>query len=143
MSIRKKLDTDAEAILEVWKAGWAAGHPFISQEVTDNVTTMMVEKFIPEGEIYVHETGGKIDGFVAMMGNEIGGLFVKPSSHGKGIGTKLVNHVAPMHETLEVEVFNKNAIGIPFYKKYGFTPIKEYHNDFADQMTTRMQCLRK
>ena len=68
-----------------------------------------------------------------MLENEIGGLFVDPKHHSKGIGTSLVNHIKQFHKELEVEVFEKNKIGKPFYEKYGFKLIKEYIHEGSNE----------
>ena len=74
-----------------------------------------------------------------MMKNEIGGLFVDPNQQAKGVGTSLVNHMNQFHEVIEVEVFENNKIGKPFYEKYGFKVIKEYMMKETNQKVIRMQ----
>jgi len=78
-----------------------------------------------------------------MMDNEIGGLFVDPKQQGKGIGTQLVNYMTPFHDSLEVEVFEENKIGKPFYEKYGFKFMKEYVMEETNQKVIRMQKCKK
>ena len=58
----------------------------------------------------------------ASLGDEIGVLFVLPDFARRGIGRSLADHALSMRETLEVEVFARNAIGRAFYAGYGFVP---------------------
>lgn len=85
----------------------------------------MRERYIPNSETWVYEKEGVIMGFISMMGNEVGGLFVKPKFHSKGVGTALVNFIVESQKELEVEVFEKNSRGRAFYHKYGFTLMEE------------------
>ena len=74
-----------------------------------------------------------------MIDNEIGGLFVLPSHHSKGIGTQLVDFMRVKHESLEVEVFEKNHIGRAFYDKYGFRKIKDYFHAESNNEVWRLK----
>jgi len=99
----------------------------------------MKDMYMPNSDTWVYEESGNIIGFISMMKNEIGGLFVDPKSQEKGIGTALVNHITQFHDTLEVEVFEENKIGKPFYEKYGFKVIKEYVMKETGQKVLRMR----
>ena len=74
-----------------------------------------------------------------MLGNEIGGLFVLPNNHFKGIGTQLVNFIKESHSELDVEVFEKNAIGRAFYEKYGFVQINKYYHTESKNEVLRLR----
>ena len=74
-----------------------------------------------------------------MAKNEIGGLFVDPKKQSKGIGTLLVNHMNQFHDILEVEVFENNKIGKPFYEKIGFKMMKEYVMKETGQNVLRLR----
>ena len=77
----------------------------------------------------MHEDDGRVVGFVALIGNEVGAIFVHPSHQRKGIGHGLMDKAKEVREELEVEVFVKNTIGRAFYAKYGFEPVAEKVHD--------------
>ncbi|PCJ94774.1 MAG: N-acetyltransferase [Flavobacteriaceae bacterium] len=137
--IRTYKETDLEDIMVIWLDAQTAAHPFLSADFVDNVKTLMREKFIPNSKTWVYELDGDVIGFIAMMGNEIGGLFVKPNNQSNGIGALLVDYVSQIYKDLEVEVFNENKIGKPFYFKQGFTIISDYIHEATDQKVLRMQ----
>lgn len=99
----------------------------------------MTNIYIPNSETLVYEDDNVIIGFISMIGNEIGGLFVSPNNQSKGIGSKLVDFIKKEHTNLEVEVFEKNIIGRSFYDKYGFKRIKKYHHTESGKDVLRLK----
>jgi len=137
--IRPFKNTDSEAILTIWYDAQSLAHPFLSKEFVDKVKVMMKDIFIPNSKTWVYEKEGEVIGFVSMMNNEIGGLFVNPNKQSKGIGAALVNYIKTMHDTIEVEVFEKNIIGNSFYNKYGFKRMKSYLHEETNEIVLRLE----
>ena len=139
--IRKHKETDLEEILSLWYQAQSIAHPFLSTDFVNIVKKAMREIYIPNSETGVYEVDGKILRFISMLENEIGGLFVMPEEHSKGIGTKLVDFISPLHPELEVEVFKKNKIGRAFYDKYGFKVFDEQMNKESGFEVLRMKII--
>ena len=137
--IRKYKTTDTDSILEVWYAASTLAHPFLADAFVAKTKIDMRELYLPNAETWVYEKEGSVLGFISMLGNEIGGLFVFPHHHSQGIGTQLVNYVRPLHETLEVEVFENNGIGRSFYDKYGFKLMESHVHEPTQQQVLRMK----
>ena len=137
--IRKYNENEIPKLLEIWEAAALIAHPFLSSEFHEMVKKAMRDMYLPNSDTWVYEESGNIIGFIAMLNNEIGGLFVDPNQQAKGIGTSLVNHMTQFHDSLEVEVFEANKIGKPFYKKYGFKVMKEYVMKETNQKVLRMK----
>ena len=137
--IRKYKESEIPRLLEIWERAALIAHPFLSDEFHQMVKGAMKDMYMPNSDTWVFEDSGNIIGFISMMKNEIGGLFVDPNQQAKGVGTSLVNHMNQFHEILEVEVFENNKIGKPFYEKYGFKMIKEYMMKETNQKVIRMQ----
>ena len=123
--IRKHETSDLDEILDVWSKASSLAHAFLDPGFVEKVKKDMRELYIPGSETWVYEEAGSIIGFIGMQENEIGGLFVRPDQHSKGIGTKLVNFIIEFHDELEVEVFKDNDIGRAFYDRYGFKVMNE------------------
>ena len=81
--------------------------------------------YLPAAETWVWEADGHVAGFLSLIDNEIGGLFVAPTLHGRGIGRALVDHARRLRGELEVEVFKANALGRAFYSACGFIEVSE------------------
>lgn len=123
--IRKYRPEDLEDLLGVWEAASAVAHPFLSAEFIEQERHNIPNLYIPNTETWIWEADGRVVGFIALMGNEIGAVFVAPSVQRRGIGHSLVDHAKKQRDELEVEVFKLNAIGRAFYAKYGFVQINE------------------
>jgi len=137
--IRKYNEKEIPALMNIWEQASTIAHPFLDTEFTQMVKKAMTEMYLPDSDTWVYVESNEIIAFISMIGNEIGGLFVNPEHHSKGIGTSLVNHIKQFHKELEVEVFEKNKIGRPFYEKYGFSVIKEYIQEGTNQKVLRMK----
>ena len=136
--IRKNKATDIEEVLNVWYAASSLAHPFMKESFMQQERKNIRNKYIPNTETWVYLEADKLVGFISMIGNEIGAVFIQPDQQDKGIGTQLVNHVAQFHESLEVEVFKENKIGKPFYDKYGFQFLKEHLHEATNQQLLRL-----
>ncbi len=139
--IRKYDEKEIPTLMDIWEKASTIAHPFLNSEFTQLVKKAMKETYLPNSETWVYVESNEVIGFISMMENEIGGLFVTPKHHSKGIGTSLVNHVNQLHEELEVEVFEQNKIGKPFYEKYGFTTMKSYIHEGSKEKVIRMKKL--
>lgn len=107
----------------VWERASLLAHPFLPRDFLTAERDRIADVHLPATETWVREAGGRVVGFISLLGDEIGGLFVLPDFARRGIGRALVDHARSMRSTLEVEVFAENAIGRTFYAGYGFVPI--------------------
>ena len=139
--IRKYNETEIPTLIGIWEQASTIAHPFLDDKFTQMVKKAMTEMYLPNSDTWVFLESNIIVGFISMIENEIGGLFVIPKHHSKGIGTSLVNHISQFHKELEVEVFEQNKIGKPFYEKYGFKVFKEYIHEGSNQKVLRMKKL--
>tara|TARA_R110002073_G_scaffold4213_4_gene28084 strand:- start:45219 stop:45638 length:420 start_codon:yes stop_codon:yes gene_type:complete len=137
--IRKYKEIEIPILLDIWEQASKVAHPFLDAEFSQMVKKAMSEMYLPNSDTWVYEESNVIVGFISMAENEIGGLFVYPKHHSKGIGTALINHINQFHTTLEVEVFEQNEIGKPFYEKYGFKKINEYIHEESNCNVLRMR----
>ncbi|AGA68235.1 acetyltransferase (GNAT) family protein [Desulfitobacterium dichloroeliminans LMG P-21439] len=125
MIIRKFEYLDTEEIIEIWYNVSVLAHSFISKEVWDSYKSELRNKYLPAAETWVAEESGNLIGFISLLENFIGALFVIPTKQGKGVGTKLTELAKQEKEHLNVGVYNKNIDAKRFYIKSGFTYLGE------------------
>ncbi len=137
--IRKREEKHNNEIINVWYEASSLAHPFLEADFVEKAKKDLRDIYIPNTETWVYEDNNAVIGFISMLGNEIGGLFVLPNNHFKGIGTQLVNFIKESHSELDVEVFEKNAIGRAFYEKYGFVQINKYYHAESKNEVLRLR----
>jgi len=118
--IRPYDSADQAQLLEVWRRSSDLAHPFLSSEFQDSVGTAIRDIYLSSAETWVHMDGERLVGFLSLVGDGVGGLFVDPECYGQGHGRALMDHACTLRTRLEVEVFEENAIGRRFYDRYGF-----------------------
>lgn len=137
--IRKYKESDLLTVVDIWYQSSTKAHPFLASDFVEKVKKDMEKIYIPNAETWVYEDNNMVVGFIGMLGNEIGGLFVLPSHMSNGIGTHLVSFIKEFHPELEVEVFKKNEIGRAFYKKFGFKKIDEFFHKESNTDVIRLK----
>ena len=118
--IRRYRETDCDAILEVWSAASLVATPFLSDEFMTDERDKIRTIWLPKAETWIFEADAIVVGFVSLVGNEVGGIFVHPDHQGRGIGRALMDRAASLRDELTLDVFEDNAVGRRFYDRYGF-----------------------
>jgi putative acetyltransferase len=139
VQIRQYEQTDLEAVLSSWEVATRLAHPFMTDDFIAQERINVAEVYLPNTDTWVVEIDRKVEGFIALMGNEVGALFLQPEFHGRGIGRALMDKAQELHGNLEVEVFKKNAIGRKFYARYGFEHLEEKSHEPTGQITLRLK----
>ncbi len=131
--IRKYKESEIPELIIIWEHAIREAHSFLSDEFNQMVKKAMTDTYLPNSDTWVFVYNDAIIGFISMINNEIGGLFVAPAYQSIGVGTKLVNFVNQKHPILEVEVFDLNILGKAFYTKNKFQIIRKYYHEPSGQ----------
>lgn len=136
--IRKYTEADREVIIEIWFAASLVATPFLSKEFLaderENIRTIWLSK----AETFVFEGDGNVIGFLSLVGNEVGAIFVHPDTQGRGIGRALMDRAASLREGLFLDVFEDNAVGRRFYDRYGFKFEHKHVHEQSGHMQIRL-----
>lgn len=136
--IRQYETADTNRILDIWRKASELAHPFLSAKFLDEGVEKIRTLYLPVSETHVFIQDGDVVGFIGLLDNHIGGLFVDPRYHGQGIGRALVDHGRHLKGVLSVEVFKENPIGREFYKAYGFLETGEYIDEETQKPLIKM-----
>ena len=137
--IRQYKVSDLEGVLNSWEVATRLAHPFMTDEFIAQERINVAEIYMPNTDTWVAELEGEVKGFIALMGNEVGAIFLQPNCHGQGIGKALMDKAQEIHGNLEVEVFKVNNIGRNFYSKYGFEQLEEKLHEPTRQQVLRLK----
>ena len=137
--IRKYRNTDLDELLDAWYSASKIAHHFLNEAFFKLERENIASVYLPIAETWVYELKGKVVGFISLIDNEVGGLFVHADFHGRGIGHKLMDHALNLKSLLVLDVFKDNPIGRNFYKKYGFVEIGENFDEETKQNQIRMR----
>ena len=90
-------------------------------------------------ETTVYDVDGHAVGFIALIGNEVGAIFVDPDHQSMGVGRALMNHARESRPFLELNVFEANAIGRRFYDTYGFEFVDRHIHEASGETELRLR----
>jgi putative acetyltransferase len=139
VNIRQYKNSDLEAVLSSWEIATRLAHPFMTDEFIAQERINVAEIYMPNTDTWVIELDGEVKGFIALMGNEVGAIFLLPECHGIGAGKALMDKAQELHGDIEVEVFKENSIGRKFYSRYGFTQLEEKLHEPTGQQVLRLK----
>jgi putative acetyltransferase len=137
--IRKYKDSYLDAVLTSWEKATRLAHSFMTDEFIAQERKNVAEIYLPNTETWVAEIDSEVKGFIALMGSEVGAIFLQPECHGKGAGKALMDKAQEIHGDLEVEVFKENTIGRKFYSQYGFKHLEEKMHEPTGQQVLRLK----
>jgi ribosomal protein S18 acetylase RimI-like enzyme len=120
MQVRQALAADGPRLLQIWLEASRLGHPFLGEETLQEQLPQLRDVYIPHADNWVAVEDGTVLGFIGLAGNHVGGLFVAPEAHRRGVGRILVGHAADRLGELTVEVYEQNGSACSFYRSCGF-----------------------
>lgn len=127
--IRSIENKDINKVMDIWLRSTIKAHDFIPKEYWDNSYSTVKDVYIPMADTFIYEDEKSIKGFISIINNEfIGALFVDTDSQGGGIGKKLINFAIDKYKNLSLAVYKDNVKSVVFYKRMGFTVVKEQVN---------------
>lgn len=126
--IRHFLPTDIEEVLAIYAASKLdelALEPVVPSllPLTEDPARLAIFK---RSEILVAEADRPV-GYIAVLGNQITGLFVHPRARGLGIGGSLLRHaLSAVTEPATLCVAASNAPAVRLYEKHGFAVLGSF-----------------
>lgn len=139
MPVRPYTDGDLEAVLAAWYRASVVAHRFLPEEFFETERRQIADRWLPVADTLVYEADGQVVGFVALVGNEVGGLFVDPDWQGRGFGRALMDAARASRPFLELGVFEANDAGRRFYDAYGFDVVGRQVHQATGQPELRLR----
>ena len=117
--IRVLQKADIERVVDIWLDTNLKAHYFIPGQYWKN-NIDLVKEMLPQAEVYVYENDCQIEGFIGLNDEYVEGIFVSGEMQSQGIGKILLNYAKDKRNKLLLNVYQKNARAISFYKREGF-----------------------
>ena len=121
--IKRSKTVHEAAILDVWYKASAIAHDFLGVDTLNIQKDLIKTEYLPQAHTWIFEENDEILGFISMLNDCIGGLFIHPAHQNKKIGTQLIDHVKTIYPHLTVSVYEKNLGARSFYTKTGFKEV--------------------
>ena len=137
--IRAFESSDMNDVLKIWLEASIGAHSFVSKEFWELKVNDMREAYIPASDTYVFSENGTVKGFFSLHGDSLAAMFVSPVAQGKGIGRQLMNEAKSLRRRLNLAVYRENVKSIQFYRKCGFTAVKERADDHTGHIEILME----
>ena len=112
---------EGDRVLEVWEASVRATHHFLSESDIQFFKPLVLQELFTLDHLdCVRDDQGSLVGFVGVSGHKMEALFVHPSFHRAGIGSRLARHAVVELGATAVDVNEQNTGAVAFYRRIGF-----------------------
>jgi GNAT superfamily N-acetyltransferase len=124
--VRAATAADAAAVADIDLAARAEALPTVRWAHTpDEVRGWIANVLLPGGDVWVAEEAGVVVGYLAMAGDLVAQLHVRPGHWRRGIGTTLLRHAKQIRpDGLRLWCFQVNARARAFYAAQGFVAVE-------------------
>lgn len=137
--IREYEDKDLGELLDAWYSASQVAHPFLNEGFFEQERRNIAAIYLPNAETWVYELDGVVVGFISLIGNEVGAIFVDAKFQRQGIGRALMDKARSIRVVLQLNVFKDNQVGRKFYEKYGFSEVDEHLHAETGFMQLRLK----
>jgi len=128
-------EKDHDRLVDIWHKAVVHTHTFLTEKDIQFYHDIVKNGALKEVEIWVelNEDAEPI-GFIGLNETMIEMLFVDPKYHGKGTGSRLINHAIKIKgSNLQVDVNEQNDGAYAFYKRLGFVQVGRSELDYSGQ----------
>ena len=126
-------------MLDVWFRASSIAHSFLPADFFEVERREIAERWLPMAETIVFEADEGVIGFLSLIGNEVGAIFVDPDVQGRGVGRALMDAARESRPFLELGVFEANSIGRRFYDAYGFELVERRLDEVTGEPELRLR----
>lgn len=141
--IRPYQSGDQQRVLDIWLEASRIAHPFLTESDLQRHYALVRDKYLPESQVMVAARGQEVLGFIGLLDDFIGGLFVDPTAQGTGIGSNLLAVAMIEHAQLSVDVYARNEAAVGFYLSQGFVETERRPIDDEGRQQEMIRMLKK
>lgn len=120
ITIRPIKDEDTDTLVKIWLEASSFAHGFLGAERLLLHAEQVRNIYLQQAENWVITQDDQPVGFIGLIDQFIGGLFIDPHAHGRGLGKQLLDHALQLKRSLELDVYALNTQAHSFYLRNGF-----------------------
>ena len=135
LEIRRGLDVDIPALITLSKRTLRACYtPFLGKQSVQAWITSTLDAYVRDHveDAWLASDDGAVCGYCVVKGPLLDLLLVDVRKHGRGIGTRLLDHAEQLlfrtHDEIHLESFAANARANTFYSKRGWIEGERHHD---------------
>ncbi|MDM7970081.1 MAG: GNAT family N-acetyltransferase [Paracoccaceae bacterium] len=121
--------TDTDTLVEIWLRASLQAHAFLGPQRLRAQQHLIRATYLPMARTSVACLGTVPIGFISLLDEHIGGLFVAPDMHRHGIGRRLIAQAKQQHKRLSLDVYSANTQAMRFYRALGFQESARHPHD--------------
>ena len=125
ITIRRGAAGEAGTLADVYLASRRGAGALIPRSVhtAEDVRMWFETIVLVEHEVWVAEVEGRVVALMALRGDSLDQLYVRPEAQRRGIGSRLLAHAKRGRGRLRLYTFESNEPARDFYEKHGFKAI--------------------
>ena len=128
IKIRTPLESELEAVVELWNETKRDTYDFIPQErnrTLDEDRAFFLSSIQPRCALWVAVDGARILGYLGLRDSYVDRLYVHPAAQRRGMGTALLRHAIALSPAgIELHTHVRNTKARAFYEKQGMVAVK-------------------
>ncbi len=124
-----RAETDLARLSAIWFEASVRAHPFIGKTRLSRQRQRVERDYFPSARTFVALVEDEPVGFISLLGDFVGALFVRPDRQGQGFGRALLEHALAETPLLELEVYAANQAALGFYRSMGFREVSRRSTD--------------
>ncbi len=125
-----------------WSRASLIAHDVLPKESFEAERREIADRWLPFAETLVHEADGRVLGFLALIGHEVGVIFVDPDAQGGGIGRSLMDAARELRPVPGTQCLRSELSGPRFYNAYGFEIVDRHLNKPTGEPELRLRLER-
>ena len=107
--------------------------PFLPVLHTDEEDRAYFESLVAGGGVTVAVADGDVAGYLALDGDHVDHLYIRPDHYRQGLGSELLRAAQAQRTQLDLWVFQRNTGAIAFYEAHGFTIVESTDGTANDE----------
>lgn len=138
VTLRPYQPADRDEVVALWYDTTVHDQAFLPAEFWQAHRDAVANEYLPASETWVATADDRIVGFISLIDDLVGALFVSGDYQSAGIGGRLIAQARTRRAKLDVDVYARNQRAQAFYARCGFVLVSEFEQEESGETVCRM-----